>query len=175
MATSGQAGATQRAKNSASNAFEAFIECSNKYDGGIASLAGEVVCDPSIWLEFAHWLVHTADLKGSTCVEYMRKVLGLARDRWSNEYPDFFVVLDESSDRRVNWLKGMIREVHAEKFRQHTLKGTNSALEQYTITLDPHSQPSLSSLLSYSLTGYSLSLSLSLTYSLTLTLTTRSY
>jgi hypothetical protein len=62
-----------------------------------SELSAEVLCDETLWRQFAHHLVHAQSmttsepLSGGTCREYIRKVLGLGirntvcgcrTDRW---------------------------------------------------------------------------------------------
>ena len=103
-----------------------------KYPCTFDELAPAVLCDSVIWLELIHFYVHTAEkstgapLKSGPIIEYVRKALGLARDKYGKipEYCDFFRVCDkEFSDVSGNWLKGAFREVDTSKFDESLLRG----------------------------------------------------
>ena len=91
------------------------------------------MCNTDVWLEFAHFLLHNAQtskagdlFKGSTIVEYLRKAIGVAREKFGNSedrtYREFFLFLDKPDDPR-NWLKGAIRQVYVARFHEATTKG----------------------------------------------------
>jgi hypothetical protein len=83
MGTSGSSGSSAKTKTVALNAFEAFLsKSSGKYQGTFASMGAEILCEQTIWLEFVYYLVNDPRTKkGSTVIEYLRKVFSLARDR----------------------------------------------------------------------------------------------
>lgn len=95
------------------------------YEGTLATQSAEILADRSIWLEFAHFLVHhpTHKLKkGKACLEYLRRCLNQAKDRVGGAaHSEFFSVLADPNPR--NWLKSCIRECEKEKFLENDAKG----------------------------------------------------
>lgn len=131
MTTAGTADSTLDVKKSAKKVMDVFLREQRKYTGQtFDSLPGKVVCDQTLWLEFAHWIVNTytkkggAPLSGPTCVEYVRKLKNLAQDKFghTSEHSEFFVYLNKPDDFR-NWLKGALRQIYVAKFHQATERG----------------------------------------------------
>ena len=83
-----------------------------KYPCTFDELAPAVLCDSVIWLELIHFYVHTAEkstgapLKSGPITEYVRKALGLARDKYGKipEYCDVFPRLRQRIQRRLREL-----------------------------------------------------------------------
>jgi hypothetical protein len=114
MQVVGHSAATVRGKTVALNAFAKFLASTNgKYATSIDGIAAATLCDETIWLEFAHFLVHDPkEYKADTVVEYMRKTFGVVKDvhgKAGSRHFEFFAAL-EIKDRR-NWLMGAIRQV----------------------------------------------------------------
>ena len=72
---------------------------SSKYQGDVTELPAEMTCNQTIWLEYAHWLVHSGSLSGGTAVEYMRKTLAVVRQKHGHlrEHEEFFREIDAES------------------------------------------------------------------------------
>eukprot|EP00286_Rhodomonas_abbreviata_P023187 CAMPEP_0181299616 /NCGR_PEP_ID=MMETSP1101-20121128/6444_1 /TAXON_ID=46948 /ORGANISM="Rhodomonas abbreviata, Strain Caron Lab Isolate" /LENGTH=793 /DNA_ID=CAMNT_0023404783 /DNA_START=565 /DNA_END=2946 /DNA_ORIENTATION=+ len=138
----GNTASTINGKLKAVACLNAFLHQEQKYRCTMDALPVHMVCDQDLWLEFAHYLLntHTATtgdpVKGGTVVEYLRKALGVARDKFGQhqerKYREFFEVLDRPDDPR-NWLKGAIRQVYVARFQEATAKGEEVAKQAWPI------------------------------------------
>ena len=137
LVTTGQARETISGKTKALKQLDGFLTTSPKYKCTFDWLHVEVVCDQDLWLELAYYLLNEAQshtsgepIKGGTVVEYLRKAIGIARDKFGQhqiqKYREFFEVLDRPDDPR-NWLKGAVRQIHVSRFH-HTTPPVQSRL-----------------------------------------------
>jgi hypothetical protein len=137
MPTKGFSQLSQRVKESGLQCFESFLSSSSAHYGTTSfhHLPPSVLCERTIWLQWVHHMVHTEKksngelLSGATIIEYLRKVLLMARDKFGNnkEHNDFFNVCDKncSLEESQNWLKGVSRQVLVVtgRFRETAAKG----------------------------------------------------
>ena len=100
----------------------------------------DVMCNEVIYLEFAHYLAHEASKKSSgeslkvgTVVEYLRKTINSAEDKFGKDHPAFFAVLEKSD--KPNWLKGAIRQIQALMFHESLSRGEAPATQAQGIYL----------------------------------------
>lgn len=97
------------------------------------------MCNEVIYLEFAHYLAHEASktsgesLKVGTVVEYLRKTINSAEDKFGKDHPAFFAVLEKSD--KPNWLKGAIRQIQALMFHESLSRGEAPATQAQGIYL----------------------------------------
>jgi hypothetical protein len=111
-----------------------FSSC-RTYPETFDELGADILCNEIIWRQFGYFLVRSATK--SMCVEYMRKTLGLARDRFGKDaqYRSFFADIDKTDDRS-NWFKGLLRGMSVIKFEEAQGEGetvTSQAIPLYTL------------------------------------------
>lgn len=116
----------------------ALMRACRRYNGPWNKLSENVLCDEVIWLQYAHWLVHQdeKDLEGGTVVEYLRKCIRCVHDLYGADpaHAEFFTVLDGSA-RKDTWLKGLVRQIYVEAFKDATARGekvSKQATPMYT-------------------------------------------
>jgi hypothetical protein len=87
------------------------------------------LCDPTIWLQYAHWLLTSTDLEGSTVVEYMRKCIRQVHAKYKSvpAHIEFFSVLDDTPARKETWLKGAVRQIYVQAFHDATARNEKVA------------------------------------------------
>jgi hypothetical protein len=114
LATAGQAIKTKLGKDHAMNKFECFLDVTPKYKCKFEQLDVAVVSDQDLWLEFAYYLVHQdpKNLKGGTVVEYLRKAMGVARDKFRNHQIQKHRQFWQDLDAQHTWLHQAVRQVH---------------------------------------------------------------
>ena len=144
MGTKGNAASTQRVKSSAQKCFDKFVlSTQGRYFGSLDTISPSTLCDQTIWLEFAHFLVYNCanettgkPLVCGTIVEYLRKCMGVVREVHGlrGEHKEFFAVLDVVDDKR-NWLKGAIRQIQVEKFKEAAAQGDTMSSQASAIYL----------------------------------------
>jgi hypothetical protein len=122
LSTQGGARATVSSKATAVSAFNRFLSNTDKYKlppppKTLETLDGATLSAQEIWREFAWHLCDgeaDGDKKGGTIVEYLRKVFGVARDKFSSksEHASFYAEVALDADAN-DWFKGMVRQVCA--------------------------------------------------------------
>ena len=107
-------------KSTAVAAFNRFLAATEKYNKPpppkvFETLLRAVLSDQTIWREFASFLCDgeiDGDKKGGAIVEYLRKVFGVARDKYGKAVEPCAFYAEVASDAdALSWFKGMTRQV----------------------------------------------------------------